>query len=334
MSKSTNRSTTISSGSFKRGSFQPGGNSRSSTSRGANESWSSGSFKPGGSNTNKPIEYDGYKVVQDFPNSINYVYIVEKQGVKYVMKEVSNTDEFNREVYILKQLNLLAPHVTYKLKQSYPKDNVIITGYNPNYVDLFQYMTKSNGVRNKVEIATNILQAVNRMHSVGMAHVDIKPSNIVVNPVTNRVKLIDFATSCDDKKYKCNYKSPIGSPHFISVKMIKREVKTLQLAKQTDKWSLAIVLYVLFFGDLPYNGRTPQAIMLKVTEKNFYSNNHIRKNPRISKVILQLLFDTDYTLNKAINEIKGKANNVVRRTTSNAVRPSKKGLSRVKSQTI
>ncbi len=46
------------------------------------------------------------------------------------------------------------------------------------------------------EYKTKIFQLITQLHELGIFHGDLHASNIVLNPLTNEVRLIDFETCC------------------------------------------------------------------------------------------------------------------------------------------
>src|SRR5580704_6816330 len=110
-----------------------------------------------------------------------------------------------------------------------------------------------------IQIAINILGALEHIHSRGVAHRDMKPENIMVDD-QDRVKLIDFgiASKADSRRLTFGKLSQVmGTPDYIS----PEQVKGKRGDARSDLYSLGIMLYEMLTGKLPFTGENPFAIM-------------------------------------------------------------------------
>lgn len=130
----------------------------------------------------------------------------------------------------------------------------IITSNYVEGIELFEYITQSIN-KKKIEfeeiryIMHQLLNILDYIHNtLNMAHVDIKPENIMINPDTKFVTLIDFGLACI--KEKCDvkgYTPGYGSPHILNIYNDKRKVLLLEEAKQSDIFSMGIVFFELLY---------------------------------------------------------------------------------------
>lgn len=110
-----------------------------------------------------------------------------------------------------------------------------------------------------VRIALNILNALEHIHSRGVAHRDLKPENVMVDDQDN-IKLIDFgiASKADARRLTFGKLSQImGTPDYIS----PEQVKGKRGDKRSDLYSLGVILYEMLTGRVPFTGNNPFAIM-------------------------------------------------------------------------
>lgn len=122
----------------------------------------------------------------------------------------------------------------------------IIMEYLENYKDISKII---NTIYPELfcKIVTNMCNGLKLIHSLNIAHNDIKPENIMVNNQGN-IKYIDFGGSCFNNE--CNnmltftpeYIDP--NVYFIISSTFKFFSKlNLKTAQQGDLWSLGIVIY-------------------------------------------------------------------------------------------
>lgn len=84
-----------------------------------------------------------------------------------------------------------------------------------------------------------IMNGVQYMHDSDVAHRDIKLENILIENVTNKVKIIDFGFCCTSKE---KLKIFCGTPSYMSPEIVsKREY----YGAPADIWACGVLLYVL-----------------------------------------------------------------------------------------
>ena len=100
--------------------------------------------------------------------------------------------------------------------------------------------------------AYQALQGLVYLHRQKIAHLDVKPQNLVITDFLD-IKLIDFSVSVDYSKNKDIKLNFFGTPFFMPPEIIKsKTIKTKDMQK-LDLFSLGITLYVLAFGEYPFN---------------------------------------------------------------------------------
>ena len=100
-----------------------------------------------------------------------------------------------------------------------------------------------------------ICQAISFVHSQGIVHVDLKPSNIIITergPV-----LIDFGSARRlDEHEGASTPDLEGSPHYAPPELCRQE----EVNEQSDVYSLGATLYHCLYGSPPHTGNTARVL--------------------------------------------------------------------------
>ncbi|MEG4577432.1 AAA family ATPase [Microcoleus sp. N3A4] len=104
-----------------------------------------------------------------------------------------------------------------------------------------------------LQVAIATTEILGQIHSANIIHKDINPSNIVFNPATGEIKLIDFGISTQLTRETPSLKNPNvleGTLAYISPEQTGRMNRTLDY--RTDFYSLGVTFYELLSGKLPF----------------------------------------------------------------------------------
>lgn len=183
------------------------------------------------------VDSDYKKIKMLGKGGFGKVYLVEnkKNGNKYAMKIYHRNAQKNAQI----QFNNLL-----KLGQKCDKyfvcpHQIIIDGFNCavliEYLDGYQplyYFVSTNRleINQKVEIANELIKGLKILHSLGLAHGDIKDDNIMIKLDNNKIKIkyIDFGKSCDENSCLENFNA------------------NLDQIKKGDLYALGLIISFLF----------------------------------------------------------------------------------------
>ena len=117
-----------------------------------------------------------------------------------------------------------------------------------------------------VHITNQIAEALAAAHALPMIHRDLKPDNIMITRKganSDFVKVLDFgiakalADPGGDNLTKTGF--VLGTPVYMSPEQLLGE----ELDPRSDVYSLAIIVFEMLTGRLPFEGDNPQAVMMK-----------------------------------------------------------------------
>ena len=110
-----------------------------------------------------------------------------------------------------------------------------------------------------VQLAVRILNALEYIHSRGVAHRDLKPENVIVDESDN-IKLIDFGIAGHTKSRRLTFaklSQTMGTPDYIS----PEQVKGKRGDARSDLYALGVMLYEMVTGRVPFTGENAFLIM-------------------------------------------------------------------------
>jgi serine/threonine protein kinase len=120
--------------------------------------------------------------------------------------------------------------------------------------------------RAALHIVRQIAQALAAAHARGVAHLDLKPDNVVLIPTDGRgdfVKVIDFGISQATWRDRLAHDPLIsGTPEYMAPEQAGG--LTDEIDHRADQFSLASLSYRLLTGHEPFSGADPLAILHQV----------------------------------------------------------------------
>ncbi len=144
-----------------------------------------------------------------------------------------------------------------------------------------------------LETIYNTCYALEYIHQKGYAHLDIKPSNIMLTR-RDEVKLMDFGISrfLKDEENKQVEKKILGTPSYMSPEQGRADS---DIDHQSDIFSLGVVLYELLSGKKPFTGNTAFEVI----------NSIIKVDPvEIREYVPDISSDLEFVIKRAINKNK------------------------------
>lgn len=148
-------------------------------------------------------------------------------------------------------------------------------------------------VRNKrfkeseaLDIIIQVAEALEHAHAKGLIHRDVKPKNIMLTP-QGVAKLADMglARAVSDKEAaETEAGKAYGTPYYISPEQIRGEK---EIGPPADIYSLGATLYHMVTGNVPFDGKSPSAVMHKHLKAELVPADHV--NPKLSAGMGQII---------------------------------------------
>ena len=148
-------------------------------------------------------------------------------------------------------------------------------------------------LREFLPIAISLTAALGNVHAANIIHKDINPSNIVYNPLTQELKIIDFGISTRLSQENPTLKNPDaleGTLAYIAPEQTGRMNRPLDY--RSDFYSLGVTFYELLTGRLPFETKDSlELIYCHLAKQAIAPCEVVAANPNfpIPKVLSQII---------------------------------------------
>jgi len=114
------------------------------------------------------------------------------------------------------------------------------------------------------EIIGQIADAVQAAHAAGIIHRDLKPDNLMYDPATRQVKLLDFGIAAqtdlapEERLTRAGFF--VGTLMYVAPEALSGQLVTAA----ADQYSLATIAYFLLSGSLPYAAKSQREMFTQL----------------------------------------------------------------------
>jgi serine/threonine protein kinase len=115
-----------------------------------------------------------------------------------------------------------------------------------------------------IEIVARLADALHYAHQNGVVHRDIKPANIMFDAPSGELKITDFGIARLTDSGRTRTGVVLGTPSFMSPEQLQGRPVT----GSSDLFSLAVSLFQLLTGQLPFRGDNMPALMMKIAQES------------------------------------------------------------------
>jgi serine/threonine-protein kinase len=133
-----------------------------------------------------------------------------------------------------------------------------------------------------VDLALQLLSALDAAHSIGIVHRDVKPDNVFLVPrngCTPLVKLLDFgmcrrgATSSGDDRTLTRAGQVVGTPEYMSPEQVSGK---RNFDGRIDLYAVGVILYEALSGQRAFPGKDAREVVVSVLVKSLPPLRHFR----------------------------------------------------------
>lgn len=240
-----------------------------------------------------------------FDKPISLIQISEMEGIKVVVKSagVGGISQLKRELRILPKLN--HPNIVSVIKST--TDSLVLEYADKG--DLINFYTFHVQFDTMKNILLSIASALDYLHSMRIAHCDIKPDNVLFFTDSKdsskvAVKICDFGAACilgkwDQSKETepiTERKGLLGTVMYMAPEQLEKKIST-----KTDVWGLGTIMYCLFTASSPPRDTKPGTI-----PKVIRTLSHV---PKYAIDLMYKCYDKDPNKRPSMKEIIDCLNN-------------------------
>jgi eukaryotic-like serine/threonine-protein kinase len=144
-----------------------------------------------------------------------------------------------------------------------------------------------------VSIVARVADALGYAHKNNVVHRDIKPANIMYESESDVVKVTDFGIARITDSSKTKTGMVLGTPSYMSPEQLQGK----KIDGRSDLFSLAVSLYQLACGKLPFEGDSMAQLMYRIA--NEHAPDILQYNPSLPPRFVAFL---DRALSKEADE--------------------------------
>uniref|UniRef100_A0A8C9XJK7 non-specific serine/threonine protein kinase n=1 Tax=Sander lucioperca TaxID=283035 RepID=A0A8C9XJK7_SANLU len=188
-------------------------------------------------------------------------------AVKFVSKKMQKKEQVAHEVDVLRHVQhhqLVALSDTYESPTSLMLILELLEGGR-----LLDYLVAHDELMEE-KVAFFIretLEALQHLHTCRVAHLDLKPENIMVDlrSPTPGIKLIDLGDAVQLSAHRRYVHLLLGNPEFAAPELIRGT----PVSVATDVWSIGVLSYVMLSGVSPFLDESPEETCVNICRLDF-----------------------------------------------------------------
>lgn len=184
-------------------------------------------------------------------------FVTTKVAVKLPLAEQFDVESIRDEAVLWEQASGHPNVLPIIDADEYDGQAVIVSEYAPDGT-LDDLLRKRGALPYKkaVELVVGILSGLEYLHNKNIVHRDIKPANILLQGDTPRLADFGLSRAVRGNSMSVNVN---GTPYYMAPEAFSRKRN-----RQTDIWSVGVVLYKMLAGKLPFQAESPVDLMSEI----------------------------------------------------------------------
>ncbi|MBD0288240.1 MAG: serine/threonine protein kinase, partial [Flavisolibacter sp.] len=217
---------------------------------------------------NKTMDIPGYtinEVLHEGVDTVVYRAVNNQNKKSVVIKSLKDGTQgtrkaarFSREFEILEKIDIEGVN---KVREIVASGNIVMEDIGGIPLSNYARNTKIE-LKEFLVIAIKLSEILSRLHAKNIMHKNINPDNIIINPSTGEIRLIDFGLSARVSHEHATAGHPgalEGSLPYMSPEQTGRMNRTVDY--RTDLYSLGITFYQLLANKLPFDSDDPMELV-------------------------------------------------------------------------
>ena len=246
------------------------------------------------------IVLSGYEIIENIyegARTIVYRGIRNRDRQLVIVKIIKHEHPTLEQITNLRQEFIIAQNLDFEgIVKTYSFDNyynsfaLILEDFSGQSLDIFIAANKlsiTDFLRGAIALAETLIY----LHQVPIIHKDIKPSNIIINPATGKVKLTDFSISSRLELKNQSISNPNlleGSLAYMSPEQTGRMNRAIDY--RTDFYSLGVTFYEMLTNQLPFTTTDPMELVYCHIAKQPVPPKEVAEIPQaVSDIVMKLL---------------------------------------------
>ena len=215
----------------------------------------------------------GYRILEELYESVNSVAFRgqrESDGLSVILKTLKEEcpparqiEKYEHEYQIVRELST-CPGIVRILGMEKVEHSLwlVVEDFGGESLKNLLKQRTRFAVDEVLQIGIKAAESLAEIHATQIIHKDINPANIIYNPVSGEIKIIDFGISTRMPRENVGFESPDqveGTLAYISPEQTGRMNRLVDF--RTDYYSLGATLYQLLTGHLPFEVEDPRQLL-------------------------------------------------------------------------
>ncbi|MDZ8262652.1 AAA family ATPase [Nostoc sp. ChiQUE01b] len=237
-------------------------------------------------NGSRTLVYQGYRESDSLPVVIKLL--------KNPYPSFSELVQFRNQYTIAKNLNSPLIVQTYNLEPYHNGYALVMEDFGGISLKDWRIRERRQSLQEFLEIAIALCNTLDILYHARIIHKDVKPANILINPETKQVKLIDFSIASllpRETQTLVNPNVLEGTLAYISPEQTGRMNRLIDY--RTDFYSLGVTFYELLTGELPFASNNTMELV----------HSHIAKT---APLVHEINSEIPSVISEIVNKLMGK----------------------------